>query len=286
MGKLGNVNDKCPVCGEDLKVTLYKIGEGRLLKCSECSLVTYFPRPTAQELSDYYNSEDYWRSYEESPMGGDAFSIQRYDVLKELIRRIVPGLLRKKDRCMLDVGCGYGGLLTVAEKDGWKTAGIEYAQSATKKAKSRIIGRVYNTQLPCSSLESNQFDLVTIYHVIEHLSDPLTTLLEINRVLRPGGILVLETPNIGSLGSIIMRDGWSHLIPPEHLTYFNRRSIRVALDKSNYRSVKVFTIAPPIVESLSGFSWPVRMLGRSIYRVAPYVSLGAALQVVAFKGAE
>ena len=121
---------------------------------------------------------------------------------------------------LLDVGCGNGGLLCAAASIGWKSHGIDFDPKAVEEACSHpdisaSIGGLLGHKFPAES-----FDAVTMNNVMEHLPDPKETLAECLRVLRPGGRLVVVTPNVKALGHKIFGENWRGLEPPRHLFLF------------------------------------------------------------------
>jgi len=125
---------------------------------------------------------------------------------------------------MLDVGCSDGYVLKVAEELGWNAEGVDFDPQAvayaTRKGLKARLGRLADQHLPDDS-----FDLVLMSHVIEHVHHPVATLDEIRRVLRPGGMLVVTTPNADSWGHRHFGRFWRGLEPPRHLNIFTAANL-------------------------------------------------------------
>lgn len=274
---------KCPVCQSDNIRLLSHIAKGRLVDCHQCHLIFYTPRPTPKDLELFYNSDTYRDSYQDSPMTGLDFAKARYKQLTKIIYSHAPALINQTDKQFLDVGCGVGDLLSIAQKNGWQITGTEISHEATETANILLKGKVLTGDIISLDLPQNYYDLITIYHVIEHLIDPIETLVKIRQLLKPGGIAFIETPNIGSLGARIKGKNWSQIFPPEHITYFQPSSLKFALEKAEFQKFKVFTNAPHIVESTAKLPQIFKAMATIIYRLAPLGGLGAALQAVAFK---
>lgn len=274
---------KCPVCENSNINLLYPVAEGKLVSCTNCSSIFFTPQPTSEELALFYNSNTYRKDYENSCMAGQKFAEERYDRLCKIISYSVPSLLSKSDKQFLDIGCAVGDLLYVAQQNGWHVTGTELSPQSVEKANHRLNNKVLAGDILSLDLPDNFYDLITIYHVIEHLLDPIETLVKIRHLLKPGGIAFIETPNIASLGAKIRGKNWSHIIPPEHLIYFQPSSLRFALEKAGFQNFKVFTNSPPVVDSVSNWIEPFKTIATQIYRVTPLFGLGAALQALAFK---
>lgn len=274
---------KCPVCQQIDQKLLYILDQGKLLTCQKCQLVFYIPRPTPEELTKFYDDKSYRQNYQQSAMSGKDFAENRYRQLKKIATKYRPNLFEKTNRNFLDIGCGLGDLLSFAASDGWNITGTEISSTATIQANKALSNKVLMGDILSLNLPENYFDLITIYHVIEHLIDPIPTLEKIRTLLKPEGIAFIETPNIGSLGAKIRGKKWSHIIPPEHITYFNISSLKYALQNSGFTNFKVFTNAPHKIESTSNWIPPLQLIANLVYQTMPILGLGAALQAVVFK---
>lgn len=152
---------------------------------------------------------------------------------------------------LLDVGCGSGEWILAMSQRGWTVEGCDFDQTAVENAKQRGL------DVRCGSLEAQNypdgsFDAVTLNHVIEHVPDPVVVLAECARILRPGGKLVLFTPNNASLGHRIFKASWRGLEPPRHLHIFTIPSMRCALAQAGFQTVSVipFIVTSVVYESL------------------------------------
>lgn len=139
---------------------------------------------------------------------------------------------------LLDVGCGSGEWLAKMSGLGWQVEGIDFDENAVAVARQRGL------DVRCGTLErqnflSGVFDAVTLNHVIEHLPDPQNTILECVRILKPGGRLVIFTPNSSSLGHKVFRQDWRGLEPPRHLHLFSVQSLRFLLEESGFKNVAI-----------------------------------------------
>jgi 2-polyprenyl-3-methyl-5-hydroxy-6-metoxy-1,4-benzoquinol methylase len=137
---------------------------------------------------------------------------------------------------LLDVGCGSGDWLLLMRELGWQVEGIDFDERALE------VARKSGLQVRCGSLEeqsfpSASFDAVILNHVIEHLPDPIGNLLECARLLRPGGKLVVCTPNGSSLGHRLFKGKWRGLEPPRHLHVFSEQSMHRLLERAGFREI-------------------------------------------------
>lgn len=136
---------------------------------------------------------------------------------------------------LLDVGCGNGGFLMLARQAGWQVEGVDFDAGAVRAARSRGL-EVHHGGVDVLTGCGESFDVITLSHVIEHVHDPMTALRRLHALLKPGGILWLDTPNFASLGSRRFRMNWRGLEPPRHLVLFNPRSMQWALRAAGFQS--------------------------------------------------
>jgi 2-polyprenyl-3-methyl-5-hydroxy-6-metoxy-1,4-benzoquinol methylase len=139
---------------------------------------------------------------------------------------------------LLDVGCGSGDWLLSMRALGWNVTGVDFDENAVK------VGRQRGLTINCGALEqqnfpNDSFDAVTLNHAIEHVPDPVGTFRECVRILKPGGRLVVFTPNGSSLGHRIYKECWRGLEPPRHLHIFSFQSMHLALGLAGFQKISV-----------------------------------------------
>jgi 2-polyprenyl-3-methyl-5-hydroxy-6-metoxy-1,4-benzoquinol methylase len=139
---------------------------------------------------------------------------------------------------LLDVGCGSGDWLALMMGLGWRGVGLDFDENAVK------VGRTRGLDVTCGALEQqnyadNSFDAVALSHVIEHVPDPVQTLAECRRILKPGGKLVVVTPNTSSLSHRMFKQDWRGLEPPRHLHIFSNRSLPSLLARAGFENVSI-----------------------------------------------
>lgn len=250
---------KCHVCGAGgrelytgLKDKLFDApGAWRMVRCADrrCGLMWLDPMPNTEDLgsaySHYYTHTDNDNFPPEWP-GKQAYKafLQRrfaypYGVdsrlqywrarmlphrIEELAFRVMY-LKRHVGGRLLEIGCGGGAMLELMANLGWSAEGVDFDQKAVAVARSRGL-EVRLGSVEQQGYADNYFDAVTTSHLIEHVPDPRALLLEIKRILKPGGKLVVVTPNGRSSGHALFRRRWRGLEPPRHLHIFNRDALR------------------------------------------------------------
>jgi len=141
---------------------------------------------------------------------------------------------------LLEVGCGSGRMLKSMQDKGWDVVGVDPDPIAIKKAKSKGL-IVYQGILADQEFKNDSFDAIALSHVIEHVPDPLRLLNECERILKPGGHLVLITPNTDSLCHQLYSTDWRSLDPPRHLYVFNLVTLKQLSKKAGFQNVKLET---------------------------------------------
>lgn len=222
-----------PYSGETAKVEGYKITDhsfkisSRVVKCQKCGLVYTNPRPPVRSLiHNYVKMVD--SEYVEEEHGRRLSARATLNVLKKF---------RKKGR-LLDVGCATGFFLDEARKDGWEPFGIELSNWAVNYAKEKLyLENIFQGVLKNAGYPDSYFDAVILKDAIEHLTDPRGTLIEIRRILKPDGILYINTPAIDSAVSRILKAQWWG-VKQLHLYYFTRKTLGKMLAATGFVPVK------------------------------------------------
>ncbi len=142
-------------------------------------------------------------------------------------------LLNRKSGRVLDVGCGNGDFLLSLKRRGWKVHGVEFSAEAAELARSRGIDVVHG-ELKSAAFPDGFFDVVTLWHVAEHLPDPLAEFAEVRRILRDDGLFVLEVPNSDCLTLRLCGTRWRPLDVPRHLQHFTPATLERALTKVGF----------------------------------------------------
>ena len=206
--------------------------------CNNCRLTVTTPVPASGELSRYY-PQTYYGSGRRFPHVVEWLLDILYDFRAGTI-----GAGREPGK-VLDIGCGRGLLLNKLKEKGWDPQGTELSEDAAAYARDRLNLPVTTETLEDAHFPNNEFDLVILWHVLEHVPDPRETLREVARVLKPGATLLVAVPNFGSLEARSSGPGWFHLDVPRHLTHFTFQSLGEALrgvgldvDKASYISLE------------------------------------------------
>lgn len=232
----GATDVACALCGARETRRLYtKFGWG-IERCRRCRLVYANPRAPADAILGRYSSEYFWNEYLPSvgAAGGqvDCEALdQRYAPMLRLLAQAAP-----KGGRLLEVGTGAGLFLKAAARAGWTTSGIELSSDGALFAQ-RLGLDVRQESAERMSFPPASFDVVTMFEVIEHLFDPGPVLASVRRALRPGGQLVMTTPNFDALSRRALGVNWAVISPLEHLYYFTARTLGSLLERNGFPHV-------------------------------------------------
>ncbi|HEU4948034.1 MAG TPA: class I SAM-dependent methyltransferase [Kribbella sp.] len=190
------------------------------------------PTPTPETLHALYQEESYF--------GGEGSGYSQYEsqeteylaTFREDVRRIAEFVPEGR---VLEVGCGYGYFLQAALDAGYDAYGIDLSPAAVKWAAERHPGRVFCGLLEeVPEIQDQQYDVIFGSHLIEHLTEPAAFLETASRLLRPGGLVVLVTPNIKSLLARVSGRRWVSFKIPEHVSYYDPHTITKLLNRTGY----------------------------------------------------
>jgi len=154
----------------------------------------------------------------------------------------------------LDVGCGSGGALGVARALGWRVAGIEMDDAAAAKAR-RFTDELHVGDVLTAPFAPGRFDVVTAFHVLEHVPDPVAAARRMLDWLAPGGLLIVEVPNAGGLGARLFGGAWAGLELPRHLSHFTPATLEAVIEKAGGAVVWTWHQAKPRTYLWSLSAW-------------------------------
>jgi SAM-dependent methyltransferase len=224
---------RCHVCGDDSGAPFIREGGWHYYRCRGCGLVFLHPQPSEAFLAEHYQhylpvGEPERAAWQRLMQPVTAWSVA---LLKERYAR--PGRL-------LDVGCGHGFFLKAMAERGWQVEGIEISASGRDYARHVLGLKVSAQALPRADLADGQFDVITLFYVIEHLANPRAVLAEVRRLLRPGGLVLLRWPHTAPL--VRMLKPWVESLrlyqAPSHLFDFAPRSITILLTELGFQRIR------------------------------------------------
>lgn len=252
----------CDLCGSAGEVAQAGVrdpdgqldGTWSFRRCHACGVYWLDPAPRPDEMWKAYTAYHTHTGKKQSKLGRSLLSLaHRFIRLAFLPAAISSGLKDEADDLrymmlgnekpgrLLDVGCGGGRLLRRMQKRGWQVAGTDFDEQAANKVTRRYGIETHVGDLPQCKLPAESFDAITLSQAIEHLYEPQATLRECLRLLRPGGLLVMTTPNADSLGATQFGAAWRGWEAPRHLHLFTVESLRNLTQQAGFDIVEART---------------------------------------------
>jgi 2-polyprenyl-3-methyl-5-hydroxy-6-metoxy-1,4-benzoquinol methylase len=255
----------CIVCNSRQKRYLFD-GKDRMFglsgifreyQCLHCGLINIEPKPTNKQLKKYYPSTNYY-SYNIARTQSFFGTLRSYliahlynpTVLSYFLGIFlkVPALPSQATGKILDLGCGAGDTLMLLKEVGWDVYGMDIDANAIKVAHARGLKNVsLGAYEDMKKYRNNYFDVIRLYHVIEHLNDPADFFALAYTKLKPGGELILGTPNGASLIARLAKQYWYNLDAPRHLFIFSPKTLTTLARKAKFKKC--------IVEFSSAGGW-------------------------------
>jgi SAM-dependent methyltransferase len=227
----------CAVCdGREVRPRYVKF-DLTVSQCVSCGLVFATPRASKEEIWGRYSPSYFWNEY--LPSHGvidgrvDLEALDRHhaDMLRLIATR------GGRPAHLLEVGTGAGLFLKAAERAGWTCAGVEVSSDAVDFAVTRLGLDVRQAAAEESVYPDARFEVAVMFEVIEHLLDPRRAIASVRRALRPGGHLVMSTPNFDALSRRVLGQQWAVISPAEHLYYFTEKTLRALLRREGFTDV-------------------------------------------------
>ena len=236
----------CPVgCGGELLVTNIDMPEGPLLRCAACG-----------QLISQCSEEKYWQSMREfntaegTQPRPDALT-RRFQRSRKYLEHIEKMLNKPRNAIrILDVGCSSGYFLSVAKQMGFYAEGVEPGLEAVQTAHAAGL-TIHDGLLENVVLPEQSFDAITLFEVVEHLKDARDTIQRCNRLLRPGGVLVIGTANTASWTFMAMKSRWEYFHIEKHgghVSFFNPASMRIMAQQNGFVIEKIQTRSVSFLE--------------------------------------
>lgn len=228
----------CPVCKGESFSMWGKAEKYVIFTCIKCGLGITSPFPSVKDIQmtnqAIYQVEKRIQAY---------LSRRRY--FEKRYRRYLTNikLFRQSGR-LLDVGCNIGLFLNIAREAGFAVTGVELNRDCAEYARSAFHLEIFSGYLEQLTFDDQGFDVVTLFDVIEHIPDIHAFLAEIERILKPGGLLVVQSPNISSVMAMLTRGKWNWLSPPDHLYHFSPESLAMLIKSHDFDLKMLMTWEP------------------------------------------
>lgn len=233
----------CPVCERGEFFTLFSCVDHTfshetfvLRECTNCKLLITTPRPSEKELARYYLSDSYIsHSNSTSSLVDVVYKAARHFTLKwkyDLVKNNVASNLPFK---LLDFGCGTGDFIKKCKHQGNEVEGVEPSDIARYQAQQKTGATI------ADSIQniSNTFDVITLWHVLEHIPDPNKIIQELLKRMNDSGTIFIAVPNHLSYDAMKYKEKWAGYDVPRHLWHFSPGNMELLLKKNNLTQVKI-----------------------------------------------
>jgi len=209
----------------------------QLIENAEYGFLETTPQPTAEALPDYYKSEDYI-SHTDSKRNlfENVYHVVRKISLKQKLKFINKCI--SDEKTLLDVGCGTGDFLQVAKQNKWKVSGIEPNAQARTIANNKTDNSVFEID-QLLKFQPASFNVITLWHVLEHLPNLEEHVQVFKKLLKPNGTLIIAVPNYKSYDAKYYKEFWAAYDVPRHLWHFNKKSISKLVSIVSMEVVKI-----------------------------------------------
>ena len=238
------MSKKCPWCNSEnnhkfleLKDYFLTQEEFEILECDDCKLLFTSPCPTPDKIGDYYKSEDYLSHNEEKK----SLFAKIYNKVKRInIKNKFNIAVSHQPSAisLLDIGCGVGDFLLYAKEKGCNITGIEPSEDARTIAEKKLECKILSPE-ELQNIHDNSFDIITMWHVLEHVADLKTEIQHLQRILKKDGKLVLALPNYKSYDAEYYKDKWAAYDVPRHLSHFSQTSIKNIFKETNLQLIDI-----------------------------------------------
>ena len=262
----GPVQSKIVACGDS-----FGYQSADLVRCPKCNLWWIDPLPSPIQIKEFYPPHYYGIENKKFPEYLEIF----VRLFCRLRMKKAASLLTPRGRRVLDIGCGRGQSLKILSQYGYECYGTELSAFAARAASSVSQARIFTQSLLDCHFPDRFFDLVLMWHVLEHLPNPKEVIGEIFRILTPGGTLLLCVPNIESIQARLSGRRWFHLDLPRHLYHYSPSALRSLLARCGFHIIRCHTFSMEqgpfgLLQSiLNQIGFPQDGLYRMLHRTLP-----------------
>jgi ubiquinone/menaquinone biosynthesis C-methylase UbiE len=265
------VGVSCNICNSTAEEIISKAGIGNIVRCKKCGLFYRNPRLSDKDEINKYKHKIY----------DDSSILIEDKSKKEIFVSILNNLEHYKGK-ILDIGCADGYFLAFARERGWEPYGIEISDFLLRKARESLGGKyVFGVPLKMVNFPPNYFDVISMWDVLDHLMDPLGELIEIRRILKKKGLLIIRVRNMSFhilINKLVKKNLFRIIKNPTviHLYGFNNKNIKVLLEKVNLSMLKIgnskLTLGDPYSQIKFLDSYSINFIKKIYYASSELIS--------------
>jgi 2-polyprenyl-3-methyl-5-hydroxy-6-metoxy-1,4-benzoquinol methylase len=207
-----------------------------LVTCNACKFVFTNPRPKQDEIGRYYQVENYIsHTGTQTGLVNKLYHFARKFTLTQKLK-LVNSLSKKGS--LLDIGCGTGNFLQVVKNDDWKVTGVEPDPAARKLAIETCGENIHEEEF-LNQENINKYDIITMWHVLEHVHELDKRLIQLKKLLQPSGRLIVAVPNCASKDAAHYKAFWGAYDVPRHLYHFTPKDIKKLFESNLFEVEKI-----------------------------------------------
>lgn len=248
--------DNCNICNnnkfEKIADNLRESDKYKIYRCIPCSHIQLLPRPNGEMEKQFYDEDKQERAIRPDVNLDKLRKNFRFDVLRraEFISNNLP-----KNKKNLDIGCGDGFFLEEMINRGYKIRGIEISKTRRELAKTFIKVPILDIDLTESYTGDERYDIVTLFHVLEHLIDPIKFCRNVSQLLAKNGCFIVEVPNVDELLLETCPAYNEFYWTRAHLNYFSKKTLELVLKKAGFKKIRIMYVQRYGIDNL--FNWSI-----------------------------
>ncbi|QNF32675.1 class I SAM-dependent methyltransferase [Adhaeribacter swui] len=236
--------EHCPICNKESFKNFMVVKDNSVSKesfvivqCDNCGFKFTNPRPDEASIGQYYQSEEYIsHTNKATSITNQAYKLVRTYTIKQKVDLI--NRLSAKG-AILDYGCGTGNFLAACKKNGWQVQGYEPSELARAQAEELLTQKILNASIALETIPKESFQVITLWHVLEHIHTLNDTFKKLVQLTKPEGKLIIAVPNADSHDAQVYRENWAAYDVPRHLYHFNQATMKRFLKKHKIELTEV-----------------------------------------------
>lgn len=238
------IEKNCEVCGPADSAVLLELNGSSYNQCSNCGLI--FARWV---IDDYEQANEEAFEAELQDYAGKASNPKR---VRKLKKELAGYESYRQTGNFLELGCNAGAVLLRARELGWLTYGVDISKAATEYGRKTWDLDLHTGTIDTAEYPNDHFDVVYSNAVLEHVEEPLATMKEVERVLRPGGVFYCNTVNWASYTREILNEHWFLIDPKHHIHLFTPQNVKMLCEKANLKHIRTWTTGARVQANTPG----------------------------------
>ncbi|HDR14799.1 MAG TPA: class I SAM-dependent methyltransferase [Desulfobacteraceae bacterium] len=268
-----NASVSCIICGSSKRSTLLSVDGWTVMRCDRCGFGFLDPRPSSEEIARLYRSAYFTERYDGGLDTGSALFTKRISGESHRVR-FIRRLVRKG--MLLDIGCGYGYFLYACRQAGFSVQGLDVSDWAAGYARDTLGIDVTVSNVSAGVFKPESFDVISMWHSLEHMTDPHRALRAASLWLKPSGVLVVDVPNHSGTDARRIGKEWDGWSIPYHFWHFTPETLIRLLEVHGFRVVRRKTYHSDWVKKKLSRTMVLKPVARLIAKMFSGTSIAVA----------